>query len=473
MGHYIGIDIGASFIKGALFDLEKLKVKSILKYPTPTSFLSPRSNQEALRFEVNCDLYENLVRKIISRLLHVENSVEGIVLSTQMHGMVLVNSGIKPLTHFIGWQDERMHEQSSKNKTWLDVLHKKLYGVDITKTGIQFRSGLMGSTLFWLKENGLLKKNQDAKALFLGDYIAAKLTNGELVSHPTNACGSGLFNVGRNCWDEKVLNALGIDELFLPEVVPTGKIVGYFKVKNKNIPIFVSVGDMQIATVGSLIGLGKNREICINIGTGSQVSSVSEEFKPGEYDIRSYFDNTFLNTITFIPAGRALNVVIKFIEDIGKKVFGRKSKDVWDKVAKLVLSKQESVGLKADISYFRNSISDQNSGSFSGITEKNLTIDNIFFSALLAMAENYYIAYKRLGSTKITDRIICAGGLGRKLTPLRLLIQSKFKRRILLAPFEEETLAGLFILSLVSCGDFSTVREASLFVKKNKLKFEQ
>lgn len=473
MRNYIGIDIGASFIKGVLFDLEKLKVKSIIKYPTPTPSLSSRNNQRSVRFEINCDLYEKLVRKIISELLHLENDIEGIVLSAQMHGMVLTDSHLKPLTPFIGWQDERMHEQSSKNKTWLDVLHKKLIGVDITKTGIQFRSGLMGSTLFWFKENGMLKKNQDAKALFLGDYIAAKLTHGALVAHPTNACGSGLFNVEKNCWDKKILNALGIDESFLPKVVSTGKSVGYFKFKNKNIPVFVSVGDMQMATVGSLIGLGKNREICINIGTGSQLSFISTEFKPGKYDIRSYFDNTYLNTITFIPAGRALNVIIKFVEDIGKRVFNYKDEDVWEKFTKLVLSKKDSAGLKADIFYFKNSISGQSAGSFSGITEKNLTVDNIFFSALLAMADNYHAAYKRLGNMKITDKIICAGGLGRKLTPLRLLIQSKFKRRILLAPFEEETLAGLFILSLVSCGDFSTVKEASLFVQKNKLKFEQ
>jgi sugar (pentulose or hexulose) kinase len=472
MGYYIGIDIGASFIKGALFELDQLKVTNIIKYSTPPSSLSSEDNQTAVRYEVNCDSYEKLVRKIISELLQIQGVIDGIVLSTQMHGMVLVDSHLKPLTPFIGWQDERMNEQSSKNMTWLDILNKKLSKIDVTKMGIQFRSGLMGSTLFWLKENGLLKKYNHGKALFLGDYIAAKLTHGALVTHSTNACGSGVFNVKENCWDKKIINTLGLEESFLPEVVSTARKVGYFKIKNKKIPVFVSFGDMQVAIVGSLVGLGGEKEFCINIGTGSQVSSVVERFNPGQYDIRSYFDDKYLRTITFIPAGRALNVMIKFIEDIGKKIFNRKDEDVWEKLTKLVINKKENIDLKADISYFKNSISDQVTGSFSNITEKNFRIDNMFFSILERMTDNYYLAYKRLGNTKITDKIICAGGLGRKLTPLHLLMKNKFKRTILPAPFEEETLVGLFILSLVCRGDFLTVKEASLFVQKNKLRFK-
>lgn len=471
MGYYIGIDIGASFIKGALFDLEKLTVREIIKYPSPISQLTSRDNQNVFRFEVNCDLYEKLVRKIISKLLSVENFVEGIVLSTQMHGMVLVDKNLKQITPFIGWQDERMLEQSSKNKTRLEKLHKKLEGVNLSKTGIQFRPGLMGSTLFWLKENGILKKNKNAKALFLGDYIAAKLTNGALVTHPTNACGSGFFNVKNGIWDNNILNALNINKIFLPNVVETGKIVGYLKNKNNNVPVFVSIGDLQMAVVGSLIGIGKNREFCINIGTGSQVSYVSSKFKIGRHDTRSYFDGNFLHTITFIPAGRALNVIIKFIEDLGFKIFKKQRVDVWKKLSKLISDKNNSAGLTADVSYYKNSISNSTSGSFLNITEKNFNIENIFFSVLEKMVENYYIAYKRFGNIKMTDKIICAGGLVRNLLPLRLLLQNKFKRKFVLAPFEEETLAGLFVLSLVCCKKFSTIKEASIFVKKNKLKF--
>lgn len=469
MVKFIGIDIGASFIKGGLFDLDTLVIKNIIKYPSPRS--SNNNNSEEIRFEADVALYYSLVVKLIKELLSTEDQVDGIVFSTQMHGMVLVDANLNTITPFIGWQDERLLEETKKNQTWLDILNKRLRGLDLSDIGIAFRSGLMGSTLFWLKENGVLKKHKYAKALFLGDYIAARLTKGKLVTHPTNACGSGLFNVKENKWDEKIINALGLNDSFLPEVVSTGARVGFYQFKKKSIPVFVCVGDLQAAVLGSLTGLEKNREININIGTGSQVSCISTKFRSGQYDIRSYFDHTYLNTITFIPAGRALNVITQFIEEIGKKIYNKKISNVWQKVNELMSGREESAGLKANISFFKNSITQNELGSFYNISEKNLSIENMLISAIENMAENYLSAYKRLVPIK-TDKIICSGGVIRKLHLLQTFLSKKFKRNVYLSPYTEDTLVGLFILSLVSHGNFTTVNDASLFIQKNKITFK-
>jgi len=470
MNNFIGIDIGASFIKGALFDLKDFKVKKIVKYPSPTSEIKGK-NLNAVRFEVNCDLYEKRVRKIIDEILKIKRKIDGIVFCTQMHGMVLVDDDLRQITPFIGWQDDRLHEIAKINKTWLDLLNQKLKKVNLSNTGIKYRSGLMGSTLFWLSENGILKKNKKATALFLGDYIAAKLTNGKKLAHPTNACGAGLFDTKNNVWDGKILKALNIDKSYLPEVVPTGSIVGYFGKNEKKIPVFVSTGDLQTAILGSQTGLGKEKDFCINIGTGSQVSFISKDFIVGNYDIRSYFDNTYLNTITFIPGGRALNTVIGLVEEIGDKIFGKRNIDVWEKMEKLISKKIDSEGMIADVSYYKNSITRGEGGSFTNILEKNLTAENMLFSALEGMVNNYWIAYKRIENSNRKYRITCAGGLVRKLERMRFLLEKKFGRKISLAKYEEETLAGLFIFSLICSGKFSTVKNASCFLQKNNLKF--
>jgi len=467
MGYFIGIDLGASFIKSALFDLEKLEIKNIVKYDTPTP-VSSKNNNLNNRFEVDPDHYEKTIRKIIKKLLNSESNIDGIVFSTQMHGMVLVNHNLNPITPFIGWQDERLLEKFSNNRTWLDLLNEKLKNVDKSNTGILFRSGLMGSTLFWLKENGFFEKHKNLKALFLGDYIAAKLTNGKILVHTTNACGSGLFDVEKNHWNRNIIKKLRLNENCLPQISNTLDIVGYVKHKKKEIPVFVSVGDLQATVLGTLINQGKNRSISINIGTGSQMSFVSSVFNQGNYDIRSYFDNNYLYTITFIPAGRALNVITRFIEGIGDKIFNVKG-DAWSKLINLVSVRKDSNNIKGDISFFENSISTKKSGYFMNITEKNFTIENLFFSALENMAENFLVAYKRLGAKK-TDRIIISGGLIRKIKILKVLLEKKINKKILFAPFEEEALAGLLILSLVCSGKFTSINEASLFVKERKIK---
>jgi sugar (pentulose or hexulose) kinase len=468
--YFIGIDIGASFIKGGLLDLEELIVKKVVKYPSPISEVKSPDRKHP-RFEVNCDLYEQSVRKIIDEFLTLREDVGGIVFCTQMHGMVLVDRNLNQITPFIGWQDDRLNEKMANNKTWFDLLNEKLKNIDLVKTGIKYRSGLMGGTLFWLSENGVLKKNKESKALFLGDYIAAKITNGRQLVHSTNACGSGLYNTEKNKWDEKILNALNINKSYLPEVVPTGSIVGYFKNNGVQIPVYISSGDLQTAILGSQIGLEKERDFCINIGTGSQVSFISNEFNSGNYDIRSYFDDTYLNTITFIPGGRALNTVIGFIEGIGSRIYDKKNVDVWGKLVKLIDSKKDSEGVIADVSYYVNSITQCEGGSFTNILENNWTVENMFFSAVERMADNYLVAYRRMEKSNKKYNIVCAGGLIRKLEKLHYLLEKKFERKISLAKYEEETLAGLFIISLVCSGKFSTAKDASIFLQKNNLKF--
>ena len=109
MSYFVGIDIGASFIKGALLDLKNLKITSITKYPSPTSLIPKKS--EFLRFEVDPKFYVDPVEKLIKGFLKKEKNIKGIVFSTQMHGMIMADSKLKAVTPFIGWQDEEHDQQ--------------------------------------------------------------------------------------------------------------------------------------------------------------------------------------------------------------------------------------------------------------------------------------------------------------------------------------------------------------------------
>lgn len=467
MSYFIGIDIGASFIKGALFNIDKLEISDITKYPSPQPKVFSKQ-PPFLRFETNPDLYEELTKKLINTYLKAFRNIEGIVFSAQMHGMILVNLKLIPITPFIGWQDERLLEKPSvKSKTWIELTHNRLKRINTSSTGIKLKSGLMGSTLFWLKENNILQKHKKAKAMFLGDYVAMKLSNGKAFVDITNACSSGIFDVNKKGWNINILNALGINNSYLSEVVPLGTPIGYKKFLNKQVPLFVSVGDLQSAVLGSLAGVINKNTVNINIGTGSQVSFVSSKFNKGNYDIRSYFDNEYLHTITHIPAGRALNVLIKFIENIGYKIFDVNQKiDLWAKIDNLLKNSEKGNGLKADITFFKNNFTEITKGSFTNITEDNWTLENMFVSSLENMAENYQIAYKKLRGNKHYDRIIFSGGLARKLPLLRSLIKNRLKKETNLAPYKEETLTGLFIIALSIKRGLKKVKEASLYCKK-------
>lgn len=470
MTNYIGIDIGASFIKGALLDVDRLSITNILKYPTPGPNRNNVTPLLTTRFEVNGKLYCQKVNKMIIELLEIDKSVAGIIVSSQMHGTILVNSRLVEVTPFIGWQDERILELSGINRySYLDIIEAKLANIGKTHTGIKFRSGIMGSTLFWLKEHNAIPSYPNYTAMFLGDYVAAKLTKGALVTESTQACGSGLFNIITNKWDEKIIRALGLNISNLPKVVTTGEIVGNYKYRQRDIPVHVSVGDLQAAVLGSLI---KQEQVLINIGTGSQVSTINVGFKSGEYDIRSYFDNTYLNTITHLPAGRALNVVIDLVKGIQKKVFESNKKiDIWAKLNKLIENKQDSDHMVNRISYYQNNASPYKSGLIDKISEHNLSIENIFFSALENMVTNYHQAYLKLHVPKKHVDIICSGGLIRRSKKLLELIRTKFDNKIGLALYEEETLTGLLTLAIFCHKKLKTVKSATDILRKGKVTF--
>ena len=63
MSKFVGIDIGASFIKGAIFDLDKLTVKKITKFPTPKPQKNISKKQSFhVRFEIDGKDYITLAQ---------------------------------------------------------------------------------------------------------------------------------------------------------------------------------------------------------------------------------------------------------------------------------------------------------------------------------------------------------------------------------------------------------------------------
>ena len=69
------------------------------------------------------------------------------------------------------------------------------------------------------------------KYLFIAGYICYRLT-GKAYADISLACRSLLYDVENRCWSKELLEATGIDISTLPEVLPTGGIVGSTYAKN-------------------------------------------------------------------------------------------------------------------------------------------------------------------------------------------------------------------------------------------------
>jgi hypothetical protein len=191
------------------------------------------------------------------------------------------------------------------------------------------------------------------------------------------------------------------------------------------------------------VGLERD-ELSINVSTGSQVSRRTAGFEPGSYQTRKYFGGDFLNTITHLPAGRSLNVLVDLLSELARAE-GVALKDAWNTIRQRV-AEVDQTDLRVDLSFFGGPLG--SSGRIEGITTGNLTVGQLFQAAFHSMADNYAACAERLCPERPWRRIALSGGLPQALPRIRELIQDRFDVPLREPAVGEETLTGLLEIAI-------------------------
>src|SRR5579863_686161 len=100
---FLGIDLGTSFLKGAVLDVEKRKLGQVIRKPFP----EPISNSDPLRCEFAPEAILGAFRSLIDELAPFAPDCEGVVVCAQMHGLVLMNQSRQAVSKCITWRDRR------------------------------------------------------------------------------------------------------------------------------------------------------------------------------------------------------------------------------------------------------------------------------------------------------------------------------------------------------------------------------
>jgi sugar (pentulose or hexulose) kinase len=183
----------------------------------------------------------------------------------------------------------------------------------------------------------------------------------------------------------------------------------------------------------------------------------------GDYQSRPYFDGRFLNTITHLPAGRSLQVLVDLLSALADAE-GRPISDPWKHVIEAAERAPET-DLTVDLAFFSGPLGER--GAIANITTENLTAGTLFRAAFHNMAENYRTCALRLSPRRQWTNLVFSGGLAQKISLLRQMIADRLASRHRVAPFEEDTLVGLMVLGLVIAGRAATVAEASRQVARS------
>ena len=455
---YIAVDIGSSFVKSALLDPGTQRIVAIRKESAPERL--PASNPHlyeipAARF---VDMYVDHIRH---HLAH-GGDIGGILLSTQMHGFIYRTGGED---RYVSWQDMRcLDPLPGRSLTGLEALRELLPTSAMLKTGVDLKPSLGLCNLYsMLEANPTLPR--DGTLFTLGSYILHKLT-GNNVCHITNAAPWGMVDVAAGEWERSILAKTALSDIELPKIAGSDlEVCGNISIAGCELPVYPDYGDQQTAVLGCLAG---EKDAVINIATAAQVVTFASVFSPGRCEVRPYFDRQYINTVSNMPGGRGLDVLIRFLTRTVEEIAGIRppNEAVWK--AALASPDGGSDSLSVDTCFYPVP-GNLNGGCISGIRPDNLTLAHIFDAAFSDMADAYWRHIRSLGPTEEITRLVCSGGTAWKIPPLLDAIRKTAGRECILSPIPDECMSGLHRLALVCAGICRNIGEtAAMPLRKNQ-----
>ncbi len=444
---FIGIDLGTSFIKGAVLNLETRELQHVQRTPFPRQL----ENTAPLACEFDPNEILTAVRRLIAELAPHAPDCEGIVMCSQMHGMVLMNGRREPMSNCVTWRDQRvLMPHPSGSGSYYQALTGRIDPRHVKQLGNELDPGRPLCYLFWFREQGKLEPG--LAPVSLPDFVLSVLCGSAPGVEITNAGAYGALNLETLNWHEEVIKALGLANLHWPAIRKPGGVVGHLNVQGRRVPCYTPVGDYQCALVGALFGA---EEVSLNIATGSQVSRMTPELTLGDYQTRPFFEGKLLNAFSSPPGGRALNVIVDLLCQLARSQ-GLDLRDPWEAIARAA----EDVGetdLEVDLNFFPTPRG--NRGRIANIRGDNLTLGHLFRAAFKNMADSFLDCAVRLSPEKSWKSLLFSGGLACKLEVLRQVVQQRFAASYRITPCEEDTLFGLLILATVFTGRAKSVEE--------------
>ncbi len=156
-----------------------------------------------------------------------------------------------PIHRAIVWQDRRTADFCSS-------LEEAGHGPMITaKTGLLLDAYFSATKIAWLLDHvdGARAKAEAGKLAFgtIDTFLLWRLTGGKVhATDATNASRTMLYNIHDNCWDEELLELLGIPPSLLPEVKDSSADFGSTDAPllGGSIALRGAAGDQQAALVG-------------------------------------------------------------------------------------------------------------------------------------------------------------------------------------------------------------------------------
>lgn len=217
--YLIGYDIGSSTIKAALVHIDSQQTVAVTHYPDQEmDMLARQSGWAEQQPEIWWQGFCLATRRLIEKTGISPKEINGIGISYQMHGLVLIDKEQQVLRPAIIWCDSRAVAIGQQAFTEI--------GEDFCLQHLLNSPGnFTASKLRWVKDNEPHIYDRIDKILLPGDFIAMKLTDQAVTT--ISGLTEGIFwDFKRKAISREVLTYYQLDEHHLPDRVPTFSIQG-------------------------------------------------------------------------------------------------------------------------------------------------------------------------------------------------------------------------------------------------------
>jgi xylulokinase len=210
---FIGIDLGTTNIKAALYDGSRLFCAVLCSRPVVYK-------REGSRVEFDADVMAHTVLEMLRELGDRGTRVDGITLTGQAESLVLLGKDYRPLRPAISWMDERSFAECE------ELAGKFSPGTYYAVTGQKSIIPTWPATkILHLSRAEPDIINRTAIFTMIKDYIAYRLT-GVLAADKSIATFSLYFDIHKGCYWQDMLDAAGIRIGQLPPLVEPCTVLG-------------------------------------------------------------------------------------------------------------------------------------------------------------------------------------------------------------------------------------------------------
>ena len=245
--YIMALDQGTTSSRAMVFDHEGTIVASAQKeltqfYPRPGYV-----EQDPLEIYAS---QSGVLAEVMAKGDLSPEEIAGIGISNQRETTILWEKDTgRPVYNAIVWQCRRTAEicEELKAAGHEDYIREN--------TGLLIDAYFSGTKIKWILDHvpGLQERAEKGEILFgtVDSWLIWKMTGGAVhVTDYTNASRTMLYNIRTLCWDQHILDILGIPACMLPEVRNSSEIYGTANLSGVPVPIAGVAGDQQAALFG-------------------------------------------------------------------------------------------------------------------------------------------------------------------------------------------------------------------------------